>query len=1403
MVGVEVLGGLDADAPCDALAGEDASGSETLLRVIADPWSEPTARLALGLRTEARSADLDLSEIRLNPIPARAPARSLEWANFAPQAEIDAWVAGDADACRALRAAFRWMDGQTASLPEAVSDEFEVADLFAALLHDLDGRDWEILRRRLEGETYEEIAAVFRLSRERVRQLLERIDRRVGGRLTAELGNRHPAATALAVHVRRLAWTVVDTASRAEGRLRPKDQERWVRRALGPEDALVLGAIQRSLELLGEEARTALGHLSRAGHPLADGRTTLRWTDADIARLRATLDRIAGERRSVHLAELAEVLGIAQVEAALLARLGGLEVEEGAVAAAGFKMADLRRARAEEILRTSGRALHYAEILLAGLQPPTASDWNGPNLIRAMSEEPGRFANDGEGLWCLASRAQDGLVDLRPACPAPPGALAVEGLVQAHGNAAAAAPGTPALDGLDPEAPRFVVEVAGRVADRLARIPPGQRSVAESLRHPEDLALLRRWLDMPCLDGETTAKAFQDQFADEAALGLALACAALAAWRTPRTGRQTGWIAFRAACGADMRKALFLGKGTLLQRRTTSALVHAVSRYGLRHAFDFRCNPWSTLLGLQAGFAAGSLRRIPAWLDRRHQAPDAVGLLAAPGRNHSGAFELLWRSLGAYWRGELGDEELAALAEASPWWPGWPLAGAFATLRGAVDDAPRPGTAKRMPSEPTADADAAEAPADEADDGGFGEPRVSLDIDAGAFVLAMPGRLDVKPGPVAVCGDGFRIGGTANEDGRVTWHGPSSARLPLRGRHERTIRIEASGELVAEPKLRLWAPDDFITLYDLGSARATAVDPYVALLSTSGPHALVLHPGLTPSVAGDDERELDQGHALHVYRRGVPDGMAVSCEGEVLWEPRRRSDAPRVALEVAPAVLSGDAGDLKWGERCDLRVFGLPEGFIPARAIVGGQRLEMSAEAAPWRFQGYAVLPGGDPLRRKGRIEGRHQGHRAAVPAVVMLRRPARGAVLRNGQAMRPLVETGFIDRTRDADWRLWVFRSQEDADAEHVVFEGVRPAARHGPHGARLSGVLYALGEPLSVAPTLFNRRDRTVQVAAAVLDQGAVAQVSLARGAARVEFRSPLAWTEQHRVRAWGRSGFLDCAVDDVAADGSHVLVRLPSETDTSGLSVQFGAAWLGSAYLAPDPVEAAARLLAGEDFCSLLAEAVTARLPLLGGGPSARATLQTIRHGPEAVQVLLRAAETPERQHLAGQLLARWAPRDDAAARMVREFASALEQPRPPTALLERLAAAAPCTAVRVLRPGLARLARAEQKRLLYALILRVLPPDLPDEIRASLAPSHPDRSAVDAEEALLDLASRATRLDRVFLASRSEASIASHAWAAATAPVPPPHPENLATALALPPVRRWLGVHLLARLVLQGP
>jgi hypothetical protein len=1382
-VGIEVNGGIDADAPLDALAGE-IGGQELPLRVVEDAWTEPTARRLLTrtlFKRLAPAGSPDLASFR-GGLMAVVPdlengVRSILWLTEAPQAELNAWRRTTSNAEPALKAITHWLLNEETSLGAAYAAEFTAEALMEVFLARFEGRQKQLLLARADGRTLQELGEEQGVTRERIRQISGKTLRILAADLVRAQGVSMPAVQALIHHAEALAERVLAIASEAEGFLEAGAKRRWIRSALPLAEARVLLILDDAAAEMSPEDAVAFDPLSRIGRPLAGGRTSLRWTDDDVAQLREAFVFACGERRFAILSDVTREASLPEAALQHLVPLAGLSIHGPVVLDSNWKAADLRGAFVAFVLAKADRPLHQAEIFMKGLGEAAFPNWTYRGLIQALQTAPEAFCSDGSSLWALrdALEGNTDLVDLRPECPCV--------RAMSKPRIPASSPRQRLLEGLDPSSPAFVAEAAHRIGSALRCLSgDGPRSVAEVIGDPADLDVLLTWLRTPWPQGDDI---------DNASTGLCLLAASVAAaWRTATEGWGT-WEALRNACGKDAHRLLF-NTQNVPECRTLSALMRAVAAYKLRHALDHQGDPWVTLLRLQWGFRRADLASLPHWLREDGEPPPAIRHLAAD--PVSGVAEL-WAALKAVVSGEADAAALTA-TEALPWWPGWSVQEVLDQLSNAPQARP---SDSKCPDDTTPDIDR-----DSTGESALGQalPQLAARLSrvGDCFEVELPSNLALPPGPVFAYGEGFRVGGVVRAMGEVAWHHETGwLSLPLRGPSERDLRIEATA--VDEPLLlhvRLWDPEAFLTVFDLARAGRTALDPYSANLSSSGPHALLLHEGLVASASADKEAALDGGYRLLVYYKGLPEGFEVTCSGHVVWQVQRREARP--ILDVPPATISGDGGKLGWGQTCVLGASGMPDGFVPSRIHVGGQTLRPNGSGPPWMFEGYVLLPGADPARLKARIEGKLDGASAAVPAVVDVRRPEHGAALRSNGTVRHLLSSTVVDRTHDARTRLWISRPADEASSDYVVLEGTRPAVRHGYHGALLSGVLFALGEPLTVAPGSFNRNGRSIPVAAAVMDRGVIASIATEGNRLRLTFSAPLSWSEGHRVLGWGSWGSAELALGRASPDGMHVDIELPGE-ELAGLAVSHGSAWLGSAYLHPEPIVGAAEFLTEGDLAERLGFALSARLPVLGSAAAKVVGQRLLTADRDALSVLLHGIPDTEQEYIAGRLLAQWTHCGDEAATLVREFASALEHPRPATSLLERLVRAAPCVAARVLRDGLEGMPRSEQKRLLAALLIRTWPSGLPDGYRMP-SPGDPDRCATEADATLLDVACRATRTDRQFLASRAEASIASLAWAASQQSRPQVQSDNLSTALALAPVRRWIAAHLLARMILTG-
>jgi hypothetical protein len=213
--------------------------------------------------------------------------------------------------------------------------------------------------------------------------------------------------------------------------------------------------------------------------------------------------------------------------------------------------------------------------------------------------------------------------------------------------------------------------------------------------------------------------------------------------------------------------------------------------------------------------------------------------------------------------------------------------------------------------------------------------------------------------------------------------------------------------------------------------------------------------------------------------------------------------------------------------------------------------------------------------------------------------------------------------------------------------------------------------------------------------------------------------------------------------------------------------------------------------EEWAERLALAIRARLPVLAGEVLPTITQCLRQDGGKALRVLCSLPNDPPHSHVIGRVLEAWEPSRKLAEAIVAHLLRSLAERTTIATILDRLAADAPCAAVAVLALGLQPVARQERDTVLAAVVRRLLPA----ELRESLAGSPARHLAAAAEEPLLEKAISASRCDRLFLVGK-DVGIAARAWASAANVTP--YLPNLATALTVAAIRKWLTVHMISKL-----
>jgi hypothetical protein len=754
------------------------------------------------------------------------------------------------------------------------------------------------------------------------------------------------------------------------------------------------------------------------------------------------------------------------------------------------------------LLEEASRPLHYAEIGLMLLERGVANAVSWHWLSSDLAADPTTFATDGNGLWQLRDKSGDTVEDRRPDHPELPrvisGDLLLTDLVQFEARERPIT--APLLGGLAPLAPQFIALASTRIAEALQGLSADSRcSVGEVLTHTVDSQLLLDWLRL----GAPGVREDWEGDVPPAQRGLATIAAIVAAMRADGSSEIGPWEAVKKVCGEEIQKVLFNTNGAP-REFVLWDLLTATHQFNLRHCFDFHCDVWLCLLGLQAGMLPGDLRVLAHWLSSQ-AAPVAIRHLVAPGANHSRSMACLWNALLLFRRGSVGRGVIERVSTRSEWWPSWTIDDACraaseptpSSPASMPPDSPNQGPVTPRPRVRAIPANRVGLPALIVRSGDpakpLGDPDLWLDVGKRSFVMELPHWLPLPAGPVRVKTNDFVVAGKVSTDGTVTWHSADNfLRLPVRGPDERVVAIEGGSKSIVSQHIRLWDRTEYLTLFNIALARPRPLDPFLVPLQRNGPVALLMHDSLAGSLDADQSWRLHGDFVLRLYERGIPEGMTISVQDEVIWTAEHDSDDQHfVAEEEALLEVSGPAP--QWGTPCELRLRQGPAGFRPLRAHIGSQRLLAEEDEGRWRFPGFLLLPGMEKIRRRGRVEGLLEGRRVVIPTITSLGHASVGAAARFPSGWRPVRPEKPFNRSLEGDGKLWISLPSSDTDAGWIVFEGPRPAVGYRSGGVTLKPALLGFGERLFVSPRRFNlTAESTIALSDRVFDSGLIATLA-----------------------------------------------------------------------------------------------------------------------------------------------------------------------------------------------------------------------------------------------------------------------------------------------------------------------
>jgi hypothetical protein len=771
--------------------------------------------------------------------------------------------------------------------------------------------------------------------------------------------------------------------------------------------------------------------------------------------------------------------------------------------------------------------------------------------------------------------------------------------------------------GIDPDGSNeTIAEAALRVGDGLSVLRQKPRSLAELRADDEDYQWLCTWaqnLRRPVVKrwlssgGSLAAERLAGRMTSREAIGLLLLLLSAEVARREVSGRRL-WSTILPKLNPEMNRLLIDQESPSLAFKWS--MEEAARRMSLRHGFGVEGvqHYYYLTVYLQFGLTYRSLRRLPEYLVGF---PPPIGVEWLLGsRLQSDSFRNLWSALIAFRRGFLPEAKVRRILVEIPWvLPSW-ADEIVRRAKGRVEGAPPvDGTGEEHPF--------------------LGEPRMrwrppappefACEVLAPVVMDLSAPHYDIMVGRSPVV--------TLYRQPDDSYRFERELILPAtRPAHAVTLRDDRD-DLVASMAVECWSPGEDLVLWEASSGRR--LDPWVAVMHRSRSYWLMASADLLLSPEPTEWISL-AGGSMRLYLLPIQwsSNLTVSLEGELFWTPHTQVSGIggepgwTRALNVYPAVTQAQVGHklaLTFSELPpDVRVQFIRLNRMPLDFDQIGPQLTVT----PVPFT--PDLADADLAIRIGLRQG--EEHTLITRTV---RVPFNGAACLTEEGWQWM--DGFdvltVRHAREGHFRM--FRHPPaPTDERGAVVEGETFSTlwkgRTGSFGS-----LAGLGAPLELRNSPYNPIQRPIVIARAVVDPGIIDGIEWEDGRVRIRLDRPIEPGPRHQVIFWAPGDKPDLVSGDQVVKIGPLTWEVANDADPDAtvVAIAFDGARLGAWW--PDnfgSVLAATRVSRGEPALELAQMIRWLRLPVLRSRwwPQVKARLRRSR--VEALAAWLPAAQPP---------------------------------------------------------------------------------------------------------------------------------------------------------------------------------
>ena len=688
------------------------------------------------------------------------------------------------------------------------------------------------------------------------------------------------------------------------------------------------------------------------------------------------------------------------------------------------------------------------------------------------------------------------------------------------------------LSGLSSTSLTFVEDASVQLLARATELDLGQDgrvwSLVELLLSADDFAQLRDWGRVGTVDfNRLGAKA-------HGSIGLVLTAYCMEIARHEATEGEM-WPQVYQSLGPFLRQSLFSAPGQPRQR-VRDAMEYACRRFQLRHVFGSEgAQAWLRTVYLQFGITGAGWKRLPWWLSGQGIPIAVHDLLREESPVYSDSFAILWHTLQEFRWGTLTRGEARSGLTDNPWI-------ASVALDVALDLAASHREVERVTEAPVPENEAVLAP-----------PRLSWRGEEPCFEITLARRLPdwmTAPQYVLVLGELARLRVVQNAEGDYEIDGGASVLAPEQSIVSVDLLNDGASVLPEPFVLEFYAPEEEIVAFDLATGRKLNVwEPIPDERSC----ALLCAPDIALSPPAIETRFMFGGQRLlSIYRRGIPQELMASLDGEPLWSPVEQ--APQKASTEIELVARCRGG--VWGESAPVEIQVDPE--IHVRKLRIGQQVlrAIGAESGFVRFEPITLSPELD-MAKHAVLETLRDGQLRRVP-VRFETVPSHGAAVESGGKWQVLHETTSLDKADLLGRRLFVrppafFDGRMSPPEDWALVEGTNFCGRPRGVNREFHALLHGFGQSLELALGPYNQvGDQRIAIAEAVTNFGVIKSVVRSGDCWIIEFRHSVQ-SGMVRILAWTGSEIVDLPISAMEWDVNSCKIAFAAVPVTFGVAFE----------------------------------------------------------------------------------------------------------------------------------------------------------------------------------------------------------------------------------------------------------